>query len=57
MLGSDISAILKAAVDAGFSLIPVGSDDRAQRATHRVLGRAERLSAFLARVLMERKEK
>jgi hypothetical protein len=33
MLGSDISAILKAAVDSGFSLIPVGQDKRPRVST------------------------
>src|ERR1035438_2855999 len=33
MLGSDVTAILKAAVDAGFSLIPVGLDKRPRIST------------------------
>ena len=33
MLGSDVSTILKAAVDAGFSIIPINSDKRPRLAT------------------------
>jgi len=33
MLGSDVTAILKAAVDSGFSLIPVGQDKRPRLST------------------------
>ena len=33
MLGSDVTAILKAAVDAGFSLIPVNADKKPRLAT------------------------
>ncbi len=33
MLGSDVTAILKAAVDSGFSLIPVGLDKRPRVST------------------------
>ena len=33
MLGTDVAAILKAAVDSGFSLIPVGLDKRPRIST------------------------